>query len=251
MPQARRSGSPFASEGGNRAYSQGSDRDNSSGGLFQSYKLCVDLESRTAPARALSRRRDTLKGRTSWCSQILSTFQPALRNCTLTLLSRSRLRWSFGPQYDLFCFGGLEQRGQQCQKQPSMNTATLGSRKTKSGRPGSSWCRRQPVMWAPRRISTKRNSVLAFPRERIEVIIFDRFSGDSSTASFSLLKQHLICSYFSPASCTVLNRENSAAYEFGNRRGNCVADEPPSSTVQPSGNPISFSHSFQVKFLAT
>jgi hypothetical protein len=169
----------------------------------------------------------------------------------LTALSRSRLRRSFGPQYDLFCFGGLEQRGQQCQKQPSMNTATLALRKVKSGCPGSSWCRRQPVMWAPRRISTKRNSVLAFPRERMEVIIFDRFSGDSCTASSSLLKLHSICGDCSPSSCTLFNRENSAAYELGNRRGNCVADEPPSSTVQPSGNPISLSHSFQVKFLAT
>ena len=48
-----------------------------------------------------------------------------------------------------------------------------------------------------------------------------------------------------------LNLQYAASDEFGDWRGYCVANEPSSSTVQPAGNPISFSHSVQVKFLAT
>jgi hypothetical protein len=48
-----------------------------------------------------------------------------------------------------------------------------------------------------------------------------------------------------------LNGQYAPTNELGNRRSYCVANEPSSSTVQPAGNPISFSHSVQVKFLAT
>ena len=48
-----------------------------------------------------------------------------------------------------------------------------------------------------------------------------------------------------------LNSQYAAADKLRDGRGYGVANESPSSTVQPSGKPISFSHSFQVKFLAT
>jgi hypothetical protein len=67
------------------------------------------------------------------------------------------------------------------------------------------------------------------PRFRCCLVRSDRFIGDG--ASFN-------CQY-------------ATAYEFGNRRGHGVTNESPASTVQPGGNPISSSHSFQVKFLAT
>jgi hypothetical protein len=38
---------------------------------------------------------------------------------------------------------------------------------------------------------------------------------------------------------------------FGDRGNDCVTKESPSTTVHPGGNPISFSHSVHVKFLAT
>lgn len=44
---------------------------------------------------------------------------------------------------------------------------------------------------------------------------------------------------------------NALADELRKRRRYCVANEAPSATVQPSGNPIRLSHSSQVKFLAT
>ncbi len=48
-----------------------------------------------------------------------------------------------------------------------------------------------------------------------------------------------------------LNSQYAAADELGNWWGYRVANESPSTIVQPSGKPINFSHSFQVKFLAT
>lgn len=53
------------------------------------------------------------------------------------------------------------------------------------------------------------------------------------------------------ASLRLLDFEDFAADPFGNRWGNGVANEAPSTAVQPSGKPINFSHSSQVKFLAT
>ena len=48
-----------------------------------------------------------------------------------------------------------------------------------------------------------------------------------------------------------LDLKDTPPDELGQGRGYGVANEAPSATVQPSGNPISFSHSSQVKFLAT
>ena len=48
-----------------------------------------------------------------------------------------------------------------------------------------------------------------------------------------------------------LNCQDTAAYKLCDRGRYRVANESPASTVQPGGNPISFSHSVHVKFLAT
>src|ERR1700728_1905496 len=53
-----------------------------------------------------------------------------------------------------------------CQKQPSTNTATFIRGHAKSGRPGRSWCRRQPPILSPRRRNARRFSVVAFPLPR-------------------------------------------------------------------------------------
>jgi hypothetical protein len=45
----------------------------------------------------------------------------------------------------------------------------------KSGRPGSIWWRRQPVIAAARRMETNFSSVALLPREWIAAIIFERF----------------------------------------------------------------------------
>jgi hypothetical protein len=53
------------------------------------------------------------------------------------------------------------------------------------------------------------------------------------------------------ALCVALNVQYATTDKLSNRWDYRIANESPSSTVQPSGKPISFSHSFQVKFLAT
>ena len=45
--------------------------------------------------------------------------------------------------------------------------------------------------------------------------------------------------------------DDLASDPFSDWRGDGITNESPSTAVQPSGNPISFSHSSQVKFLAT
>lgn len=52
----------------------------------------------------------------------------------------------FVSQNSAFCFGQVAWVGQPCQKQPSTKTARRCCGKTKSGRPGSGWPRRQPVI---------------------------------------------------------------------------------------------------------
>lgn len=49
----------------------------------------------------------------------------------------------------------------------------------------------------------------------------------------------------------LLDFEDFTANPFCDGWGDCVANESPSTTVQPSGKPISRSHSSHVKFLAT
>jgi hypothetical protein len=152
----------------------------------------------------------------------------------------------------VFCRGGLEQRGHECQKQPSMNTATLAVRKTKSGCPGRGRCRRQPEMLAPRTRDANRSSVLPLPRERMDAMILERFSGDSSTRTkLYRIDGRSVCGYAVPPAGGFLYRQDLACNEPSDRGSYCIANESPSSTVHPSGNPISVSHSSQVKFLAT
>jgi hypothetical protein len=71
------------------------------------------------------------------CSQIRITCQPAAVSSESTRSSRSRLRSSFARQYSLFVRGIFPCLGQQCQKQPSTNTAIRRAGNTMSAR-----CRR-------------------------------------------------------------------------------------------------------------
>jgi hypothetical protein len=64
---------------------------------------------------------------------------------------------------------------QPCQKQPSTKTARRARRKMKSGRPGSGWWRRQPTMWAARKMEASFSSVALLPRERTAAMTWLRF----------------------------------------------------------------------------
>jgi hypothetical protein len=68
-------------------------------------------------------------------SQTRSTRQPARRRKRVVAKSRILFPVSFGPQYSGREAGNRKCRGQQCQKQPSTNTASFWARKTKSGLP--------------------------------------------------------------------------------------------------------------------
>ena len=68
------------------------------------------------------------------CSHTRTTVQPAARRASSAARSLATLRSSFGPQYPPFTPGFRPCSGQQCQKQPSTNTATLARVKTMSGR---------------------------------------------------------------------------------------------------------------------
>jgi len=85
----------------------------------------------------------------------------------------------------------------------------------------------------------------------MEAIIFDRVSGDNRTTRSNPQVANSIRSDRSFDSRISFDRQYTAADELRYWWGHSVSDEPPSSTVQPSGKPISLSHSLQVKFLAT
>lgn len=68
------------------------------------------------------------------CSHSRTTVQPAWRRASSAARSRSTFLASFGDQYHSFFFGFKPCSGQACQKQPSMNTATLREVNAMSGR---------------------------------------------------------------------------------------------------------------------
>jgi hypothetical protein len=137
-------------------------------------------------SRARRMRRETTLGRAKECSQTRTTRQPRLLSSVVTRRSRRRLPSIFGTQYSRLLFGILKQRGQWCQKQPSMNTANRSCLKTKSGFPGRSTCRRQPVMRSDLNNATIFCSVEAFPRERIRDIAYERCSGVRSSTTIGV-----------------------------------------------------------------
>jgi len=107
-----------------------------SGGIRSSWLWTTFKFSRLLPTvRAILCTHATASVST-WCSQILSTFQRRRRSFLVFLLSRSRLQPILFRQKagSLWCqTGNLH----PCQKSPFTKTATLASAKTKSGRPGS------------------------------------------------------------------------------------------------------------------
>jgi len=130
------------------------------------------------------------------CSHTRITFQPSLIRSLRVRESRRRLRRIFSRQYSMFDFGTLLCFSHPCQKHPSTKTATLRSRKTKSGRMGIGLncfdesrarsflfrperstigaCRLQPVMPAFRSAAATDRSVDTLPVERIEAMIWLR-----------------------------------------------------------------------------
>jgi hypothetical protein len=130
------------------------------------------------------------------CSQIRTTIQPFPARSRFVRASRIRLRRIFNRQYAMFDFGTLLCFSHPCQKHPSTKTATLRSRKTKSGRMGLGCdcfgttcarpclfrrgrseigaCRLQPVMPAFRSAAATDRSVDILPVERIEAMIWLR-----------------------------------------------------------------------------
>ena len=111
------------------------------------------------------------------CCQMRSTRQPPFRRRRFTFRSLLLFWASLSAQKRLFVLGILAWSGQPCQKQPSTKTANRCCRKTKSGRPGRRWLRRQPVIECLRKISINRSSVERFPAARTRDITAERFSG--------------------------------------------------------------------------
>ena len=94
---------------------------------------------------------------TSSCSHILTTSQPARRNLAVVSASRRRVASSFAAHHPEFVFGMCPCSGQECQKHPSTNTATLEGRNTTSALRGrslsgrASTLYRRPIRWSSRR----------------------------------------------------------------------------------------------------
>jgi hypothetical protein len=82
---------------------------------------------------ALRTRASIREGEPSSCSQTRNTTQPCLRNAAVTNLSLTMFFASFSCQKAAFVAGAVEWSGHECQKQPSMNNATLREGKMKSG----------------------------------------------------------------------------------------------------------------------
>jgi hypothetical protein len=88
----------------------------------------------------------------------------------------------FGVQYSQRDFGIRQCQGQPCQKHPSTNKAKRTREKTKSGLPGKSTHRLQPLIRWARKIAMSLSSVALFPRERIAAMICDRFDLETTSA---------------------------------------------------------------------
>jgi len=111
----------------------------------------------------------------SSCSQIRTTRHFFRRSSRFTNRSRALLAESFFFQNARLLTGILECLGQPCQKQPSTNTATRKTGKTKSGLPKMDRLRRQPVTRCNRRMWSNANSVSLLPRPRMRDITSERF----------------------------------------------------------------------------
>jgi hypothetical protein len=107
-------------------------------------------------------------------SQTRMTTQPSLRSREETLRSRCwlvsillRQNWTLLWEKRLQC-------GHPCQKQPSTKIAIFNPGHAKSGRPRTGHCFRYPRMPFRQRIPASRSSVLRFPVEPTEAMIFER-----------------------------------------------------------------------------
>src|ERR1700728_361888 len=110
-----------------------------------------------------------------------------------------------------------------CQKQPSTNTATFIRGHAKSGRPGRSWCRRQPPILSPRRRNARRFSVVAFPLPRTRDMSSPRRSPPNGVHSRRALPGHsltIFCARAGPDGGEDLSR-----YALGVEGRHSVADE--------------------------
>jgi hypothetical protein len=114
--------------------------------------------------------------RVSSCSQIRRTVQPLARKARVTSVSRARFLASFVSQKSVLFLGFVACVGQECQKHPSTNIASLSFRKTKSGLPNTAWCLLQPVMPPIRSNFASAISVSLLPRPRILDMTSERFS---------------------------------------------------------------------------
>jgi hypothetical protein len=154
-------------------------------------------------ARSIRARGRTRPDFTS-CSQTRITFQPSPTRSLRVRVSRRRFRRIFKRQYSLFDFGTLLCFSHPCQKHPSTKTATLRSRKTKSGRIGLrrgcfderpatpclfgrvriviGACRLQPLMPAFRSAAATDRSVDTLPVERMEAMIWLRRDRENVSA---------------------------------------------------------------------
>jgi hypothetical protein len=111
-------------------------------------------------------------------SRTRRTDQPARRSRWETLESR-RMFASIFCRQNFLLLRGRYLHGQPCQKHPSTNTATFRPGHAKSGRPAIGQCFRYPRRPAARRIRPNANSVVRFPFERTEAIIFDLISRET------------------------------------------------------------------------
>ena len=157
--------------------------------------------SQRARARAMRAKVRPARERAKAHSHIRKTVQPDAHNARFTARSRCAFRASFGAQYVRRDAGTRPWRGQQCQKQPSTNTATFCVRKTKSGLPSSRTPRRQPIMRCSRINAISRTSVARFPRERTRAMISLRSAAVNTSGISRRTRAHcafdagsLICS---------------------------------------------------------
>ena len=116
------------------------------------------------------------------CSQITRTSHPEALSSLEFRPSLLLLAVNFRIQNSVFDFGSEQCLGQKCQKHPLTNTASLSFGKTKSGLTEPEGiaifkCLLQPVIPRERSDLTIGNSVVPLPLERMEDMIWDRFSG--------------------------------------------------------------------------
>jgi hypothetical protein len=133
------------------------------------------------PATALSEVRS--------CSQNRSTVHPWRRSSALVALSRLRFLEILLSQYETFELGNFLQRGQPCQKHPSVKITSRSARNTKSGDPGKSpglTCQpRKPLRTSS---PLSRHSVERLRWDRTCAITRERIAGDT-VSIFRLLRR--------------------------------------------------------------